>query len=246
MTSHTVSLLLAFAMVPSNGSDWSRVQQFPAGSRIVVTPIPASAQQQRSYSSTSLANWSRVRTIVPGTRISVGVAAPDEVDQYFLDATDDAITFLDLTNRDLPRAARRTVAHVAATQPALFTATRWTEVTDGPVRVNQDGVFVKKHRVAALEEIVKTIDRGDVGEVSRRARVSTPSRPPERMSPGEIGTAAGVAALAPLALLPCGERGTCNAALVWGLLLGAPVAIGVIAAHHRRHQWVNQTVYQAP
>jgi hypothetical protein len=36
MTSEAVSLLLAFAVVPSNGSDWSRVQQLKAASRIVV------------------------------------------------------------------------------------------------------------------------------------------------------------------------------------------------------------------
>ena len=36
MTSQAVSLLLAFAVVPSNGSDWSRVQQLKAASRIVV------------------------------------------------------------------------------------------------------------------------------------------------------------------------------------------------------------------
>jgi len=208
--------------------------------------LPVAAQQQGNYYSSSLSNWSRVRTIVPGTRISVGIADPDEVEQYFLDATDEAITLLDLTNRDLPRLARRTVVHVAARHPGLFTSTRWTEVTDGPVRVNQDGVFVKGHRVAALEDIVKTIDRGDVGEVSRRARVSTSPRPPDRMSPGGMGAAAGVAALAPLLLLPCGERGTCNAALVWGFLLGIPVAVGIISAHRRSHQWVTQTIYRAP
>jgi hypothetical protein len=37
MTSQAVSLLLAFALVQSNGSEWSRVQQLRAGSRIIVT-----------------------------------------------------------------------------------------------------------------------------------------------------------------------------------------------------------------
>jgi hypothetical protein len=37
MTSQAVALLLAVAVVPSNGSDWGRVQQLKAGSRIVVT-----------------------------------------------------------------------------------------------------------------------------------------------------------------------------------------------------------------
>jgi hypothetical protein len=212
----------------------------------LAAPLPAAAQSPGNYYSTSLSNWSRVRTITPGTRISVGIADPDEVEQYFLDATDDAITLLDVTHRDLPRDARRTVIRIAETRPSLFTATKWTEATDGPIRVNQDGVFVKGRRLVALDDIVKTIDRGDVGEVSRRARVRTPPRPPDRGSPGEIGAVAGIAALAPLVLLPCGERGTCNGALVWGVLLGAPVAIGIFAAHRRSHQWITQTVYRAP
>src|SRR5215471_9357597 len=92
---------------------------------------PVDAQQQGNYYSASLSNWSRVRTIIPGTRISVGIAGPDEVEQYFLDATDDAITLLDLTHRDLPRDARRTLIRIAEIRPLLFTATKWTEATDG-------------------------------------------------------------------------------------------------------------------
>jgi len=38
--------------------------------------VPASAQPQ---SAAFLSNWGRVRTIVPGTRISVGIAGADEV-----------------------------------------------------------------------------------------------------------------------------------------------------------------------
>src|SRR5215470_11116926 len=97
----------------------------------LAAPLPVNAQPQGNYYSASLSNWSRVRTIIPGTRISVGIAGPDEVEQYFLDATDESISLLDLTNRALPRDARRAVIRVAAIRPALFTATRWTEVTDG-------------------------------------------------------------------------------------------------------------------
>jgi hypothetical protein len=157
--------------------------------------VPAYAQPQ---SASFLSNWGRVRTIVPGTRISVGIAGADEVQQYFLHATDDAITLLDLTNRDIPRAARRTLIRVAQTRPGLFTATRWTEAVDGHIRVNQDGVFVNKRRVAPLEDIVRAIDRGDVGEVWRLRRVQHQAPhdidvPPEAIATSVI-VAGGVAA----------------------------------------------------
>jgi hypothetical protein len=204
--------------------------------------FPVNAQQQGSYA-TSLSNWSRVRTMVPGTRISVGVAGPDEVEQYFLDATDEAITLLDLTNRDLPRDARRTVIRVAATRPGLFTATRWTEVTDGRIRVNQDGLFVKGRRIAALEEIVRTIDRGDVGEISRlrrppRSRSPNIDVPPAVVS-GSLILASTVAAAA------CSERcsGTGGALLFLGALIGPAVAWTIIRDRHDR---VTEVVYRAP
>jgi len=205
--------------------------------------LPVDAQQQGNYYySASLSNWSRVRTIIPGTRISVGIAAPDEVEQYFLDATDESITLLDLTKRHLPRDARRTVVRVAATRPALFTATHWTEATDGHVRVNQDGVFVKGRRIVALEDIVKTIDRGDVGEISRlrRAQQSRPrdiSVPPEVVA-GSVLAASGVAAA-------CNQH-HCDGAggfiLMLGALFGPATAWSIIRDHER----VPEIVYRAP
>jgi hypothetical protein len=208
---------------------------------LVGTSVPASAQQPFGYYSASLSNWSRVRTIIPGTRISVGIAGPDEVEQYFLDATDEAITLLDLTNRDLPRDARRVVIRVAGIHPGLFTATKWTEVTDGRVRVNQDGVFVKGHRVAALDDIVKTIDRGDVGEISRLRR-APPSRPrdisvPPEVVAGSVLAASGVAAA-------CHEScdGKGGFILMLAALFGPATAWRIIRDHER----VPEIVYRAP
>lgn len=203
---------------------------------------PVVAQQQGNYYSASLSNWSRVRTIIPGTRISVGIAGADEVEQYFLDATDEAITLLDLTNRDLPRDAKRTVIRVASTRPALFRATRWTEVTGGYVRVNQDGVFIKGRRVVPLEDIVKTIDRGDVGEISRLRRAQ-PSRPrdisvPPEVVAGSVLAASGVAAA-------CGQRhcdGAGGFVLMLGALFGPAAAWRIIRDHER----VPEIVYRAP
>jgi hypothetical protein len=202
--------------------------------------LPVNAQQQGAYS-TSLSNWSRVRTIVAGTRISVGIAGPDEVEQYFLDATDESITLLDLTNRDLPRDARRTVVRVAGIRPGLFTATRWTEATDGRVRVNQDGIFVKGRRVAALDDVVRTIDRGDVGEISR---LKKPSRsgsrdaavPPEALATSII-LASGVAA-------GCSHR--CDGLGGYMLMIGALFGPALFWRIVRDHDRVTEVVYRAP
>jgi len=205
---------------------------------LVVSSVPASAQPQ---SAASLSNWGRVRTIVPGTRISVGIAGADEVQQYFLDATDDAITFLDLTNRDIARTVRRTLVRVAEIHPGLFTATRWTEVVDGHIRVNQDGVFVKGHRVLTLEEIVRTIDRGDVGEVSRLRRVQHQQPHDIDVPPEAIATsvmlAGGVAA-------GCHDR--CDGAGGFLLMMGALFGPALAFRAAREHRRVSELVYRAP
>jgi hypothetical protein len=207
---------------------------------LVGTSLPAAAQPPTAA---HLSNWGRVRTIVPGTRISVGIAGPDEVQQYFLDATDEAITLLDLTNRDVPRDARRTLIRIAEMRPGLFTATRWMEVTDGHVRVNQDGVFVKGHRVAALEDIVRTVDRGDVGEVFRLSRRQPPrtgprdiALPPEVMA-GTVLAASGVAA-------SCHQR--CDGAGGFLLMMGALFGPAIVWRMYRDHQRVPEIVYRAP
>src|SRR5262252_674530 len=205
---------------------------------LVGSCVPTHAQP---LSASLLSNWGRVRTIVPGTRISVGIAGADEVHQYFLDATDDAITLLDLTNRDIPREARRTLIKVAETRPGLFTATRWTEVVDGHIRVNQDGVFVKKHRVAPLEDIVRTIDRGDVGEVSRlrRARHQAPHDidvPPEAIATS-VMLAGGVAA-------GCHDR--CDGAGGFILMMAALFGPALAWRAVRERRQVTELVYRAP
>jgi hypothetical protein len=205
---------------------------------LVGPSVPAHAQP---LSASLFSNWGRVRTIVPGTRISVGIAGADEVHQYFLDATDDAITILDLTNRDIPRAARSTLIRVAETRPGLFTATRWTEVVDGHIRVNQDGVFVNKHRVAPLEDIVRTIDRGDVGEVSRLRRVRQQGPHDIDVPPEAIATSV---VLAGGAAAACRER--CDGAggfmLMMAVLFGPALAWRAV----RERRQVPELVYRAP
>jgi len=205
---------------------------------LIGSSVPANAQPQNAA---SLSNWGRVRTIVSGTRISVGIAGADEVDQYFLDASDEAITFLDLTHRDVPRATRSTLIKIAETRPGLFTATRWTEVTDGHIRVNQDGVFVKGHRIVALEEIVRTIDRGDVGEVSRLRRVQRQAPHDIDVPPEAIATsvmlAGGVAA-------GCHDR--CDGAGGFILMMAALFGPALAWRAVREHRKVTELVYRAP
>ena len=209
---------------------------------LVTSSLPAQAQPRYLYSPRAT-DWLRVRALPPGSPVTVsavGLGGQDK--QYFVSATGDAITLLVLGNADLPRGVRRLVIKLAATHPEFFTSpspARWAEFTDGSARVNPDGLFVHRRKVADLGEVVKTIDAGDVAEVTRPSKRYQPA-PPD-MDPRVIG-----AALLPLSAVGLACRERCSPALAWGLILGLPVAAGIVAAARAERRRPQELVYRAP
>src|SRR5215510_12402624 len=141
----------------------------PAAAQFPYTPPPRYNQPPQQYPPPSLAavssDWTRVRAIAPRSPVRVtAVGLGDQDHQYFVSADDRSLTLLVLG--DLPRSAKRLVIRLAGSHPEIFMApARWMEFVDGKVRVNPDGVFVGKRKVADLSEIAKTIDAGEVAEV---------------------------------------------------------------------------------
>jgi hypothetical protein len=188
-----------------------------------------------------LSNWSRVATISAGTRINAVYIGRRQGQQYFISADDDSMTLL-MPDR-LPRAARKVLIGIAERARSFFTATKWMEFKDGTTLVTPDGIFVKGRRIAALEDVVATVARGDVAEVSqeilvRRRRAPAPPFGPD---PGvEIAAAAGTAGLL-ATYAACRDR--CSE---WILLAGfiAPiVAVPILLSQHREREI--QLVYRA-
>jgi hypothetical protein len=190
---------------------------------------------------TVLSDWTHVRALAPGSKVivsAVGLGGQD--DQYFVSATDHALTLLALVNADIPRPAKRFVIKLAGTHPDMFMSPqRWVEYRDGSVRVNPDGVFVRRRKVADLSEISKTIDAGEVAEVMKQVRAARQRRPYEA-SPAE-----GVAALVPflgLSFLGCNSQ--CGRAAIAVAAIGGPIiAAEIIAA--RKTNYVSEVVYRA-
>src|SRR5262245_49072 len=189
---------------------------------------------------TPSSDWARVRAIAPGSKITVtAVGLGGQDSQYFVSASDHALTLLVLDDPDLPKAARRLVIKLAGTHPDMFLLPqRWAEYRDGSVRVNPDGVFVRRRKVADLTDLSKTIDAGDVAEVARQVRVTRQRRPFEA-SPAE-----GAAALVPflgLSLLGC--NGQCGRAALAVAAIGGPIiAAEIIAA--RKGSYATEIVYR--
>ena len=209
---------------------------------LLLTSLAAAAEPQ-NISRSPLSNWSRVRSIVAGSRINAAYVGRRQDRQHFISATDEAMTVL--TPERLPRAAREALIRIAETQPGFFTATKWAEFTDGSVHVTPDGIYVKRHRVAALEDVVTTVERGDVEEVSREIRVRRPLPRAPMLGTDPIAetTAIGGSVAGTMLLYgTCGE--SCPTWAYLAAIMGPIVAGVAILAKHRDR--VTEIVYRAP
>ena len=209
---------------------------------LLASSLPAQAQPRYFYppASPPPSDWSRVRAIAPGSKVSVsavGLGGQDH--QYFVSASDKTLTLLMLADVDLPRSARRLVIKMAATHPDLFMGpTKWVEFSEGSARITPDGVFVRSHRIADLSDLTKTIDAKEVAEVTRQVKAE---RPRGRF---EASPAEGVAALVPflgLSFLGCHDR--CGRAALAVAAIGGPIiAASIIAA--RKGHYTTEVVYR--
>jgi hypothetical protein len=218
---------LPLALVASLiASSASAAPQFPYG------PTPRSNPPQQQYPLApppASSDWTRVRAIAPRSPIRVtAVGLGDQDHQYFVSASDRTLTLLVLG--DLPRSARRLVVGLAGSHPEIFMGPgKWMEFVDGKVRVNPDGVFMGKRKVADLSDIAKTIDAGEVAEVW--AEVALEKRPHDIESPSPIVAGTFAAALYGT-IAVCKDK--CGpAALI--PILGAPIIAGIVAARRTPH-----------
>jgi len=187
------------------------------------------------------ANWSRVGTISAGTLIQAVFIGRRQGHQYFISATDDTLTIL--MPDALPRAARKALIEIASTTPRALTATTWTESTAGSVRVTPDGIFLKRHRIAAVDDVVTTIARKDVAEVSQEVFVPHPRRAPQPYGPDpgtEVVATSGVAG-GVLTYAACKDR--CPDILYVAGFVVPMVVVSILLARHRDREI--ELVYRA-
>jgi hypothetical protein len=202
-------------------------------------PTPAEAQPLPPL---PRSNWYLVGTISAGTPIQAAYVGRRQGHQYFISATDDVMTIL-MPDR-LPRSARKALIEIASTTPRLLTGTTWFESTVGSVRVTPDGIFVKKRRIAAVDDVVITIARKNVAEVSQEILVPHHRRPqpPYGPDPGaEVGALSGVAS-GLLTAAACKDR--CPAFVLLAGFIGPIVAVPFLLSRQRDREI--ELVYRAP
>jgi hypothetical protein len=215
------------------------VSSLPAAAQFPFMPPPRSNAPAQRYPPPPppvTSDWARVRAIPPRSPIRVtAVGLGDQDHQYFVSASDRALTLLVLGG--LPRSAKPLVLKLVGSHPELFMLSQqWMEFTDRKVRVNPDGVFVGRRKVADLSEIAKTIDIGDVAEVAAEVVVE---QPPRDIEPSAVSIGAFFAALYGTMAI-CKDK--CGAAALVPIL-GVPIAAGIFDA--RRTEHAMRVVYRA-
>jgi len=125
---------------------------------VILVAHPAAAQ-----------TWSRVRALAPGDPVSVTAdRAPGE--RYFLHADDAELTLLNVSDMSIPSKARELLRSVAQLHPEYFRQARANAVFvwDNGVRMNAAGLSVDGRSAATLGQIVESVSREKVDEITVR------------------------------------------------------------------------------
>lgn len=140
----------------------------------VLWALPAVAQEGGRPAAES--DWSRVRRLASGTEIVVTTgtqpAPPYAVrgQRFVLQVGESGLTAVNLADLTTSQAAADVLRDAASKHPEYFAAARQgrTYTLRNGVRVGPGGVFADGRRVAALQQILESIDRSDVVQVVQR------------------------------------------------------------------------------
>jgi hypothetical protein len=111
------------------------------------------------------------------------------------------VTFLDLTDPDLPTVVAQRLRWIATNHPELFVGVGSHSFHYGDVRVGPDGIFFADQKVSTLDQVVQGIERDQIVAVKK---VVTPKPKQGGLSTGAkiaIGAAIAAAAIVVTALI---------------------------------------------
>ncbi len=131
----------------------------------LVGSAPPVAAQARTESKSG---WSRLRTLAPGTEVTLSVQGSQPVTRYVVQADESKLTVLNLSAPTLTAVARHALRDIASKHPDYFmsAAQGGTFLLDKNLRLTRDGVFIADQKVADFGQVVETIARTDVVEIA--------------------------------------------------------------------------------
>lgn len=134
---------------------------------MVWLPLPAVAQNHESEA-TQQDDWSRVRRLKHGADITIAIRGSEPIRRSIVQAEATHITVLNLTDLALPHNVARVLMNAASTHPDTFA--RSGTLIDGNVSVGPVGIFLRGQKVAEVQDVVETIARDDIVEITARRK----------------------------------------------------------------------------
>jgi hypothetical protein len=179
-------------------------------------------------------NWSRVGELAPAAEVMVTAKGSQPASRYFVSADELALTVLNLTDPTLPTASTRVLRDMASRHPEYFaTMQQGATFGEGDVRVGRDGVFVADRKVADLGQILESIARDNVAEITGPV-VARGSVLGAALG-GWVGFAVGV--------VP--GLGGASKVVTWSVVVGSVAVGGYLGFHWSSHQ-TEGLIYRAP
>jgi hypothetical protein len=117
-------------------------------------------------------DWSRVRSLAPGTKVVVAVKGTPPGERQIVQVDEQVLTVVDAANPVLPESAVDGLQRAAAEHPEYFAVALQggTVILGKGLRLQRDGVFINDQKVAPIAQIVERIARDDVLEITRLRR----------------------------------------------------------------------------
>jgi hypothetical protein len=151
-------VLIINSALPQSLQPRSQPTDGPIHEHATREPVRLSAIQQSQSSDI----WLRLRTLEPGTAITVTVQGSPPGKRYVVLADEASLIVLDLAYPGLPTAAARILRDMATSHPEYFAEVHARVFGDRDLRVGPSGVFLADQKVAELEQVVERISRTDV------------------------------------------------------------------------------------
>ncbi len=137
--------------------------------RMAAAPRPSTSSDSRQPSAAS--DWSRVARLRPGAMIHLTTTGSPQVRRHVVRADDVTLTVLDVAHPALTDGVGKRLLEIAVEHPsALMQARQIAMFVWGDLRIGPDGLFVAGRKILNLDEILVTVPRSDVLQVSRPER----------------------------------------------------------------------------
>jgi hypothetical protein len=187
----------------------------------------------------SESGWARVLKLGSGSKVTVEVRGESPAPHYFVGATADAITLLDLDSAALPAHAQRFVIDIAGRRPDLFASSKGEYIEDG-FRLTKDALFYRGTQVVELSAIVRTLAKDDIVEIVAPARGGSGTAIAAGVAAGIVG---GMLIMPAFLFSRCNGSCAPNEIMAVLAMVGLPIAGGVLAAQGTRHG--PETIYHS-